>query len=313
VVVGAHVRGGGALADVVDRGVALGAEAVQIFTQSPRSWRPARHDAAAVAGFRERWASQQDAVQAVFCHASYLVNLATSDPELLARSEAALAANLQLATAMGADGLVLHVGSHRGSGLAGCMDQIVAALARALESAGDPPGGRGPCPILLENAAGAGGTVGRDFGELASILAALDAGDRVGVCLDTQHLWASGVDFGGPEEAEAVLDELEERIGLARLRCVHLNDSAVPRGANRDRHANLGQGSIGEERLAWLVGHPALARVPAVLEVPGEGQGPTAEQVALAKAVVREGQARWAARRPATRGRGGIEAKGGAA
>jgi deoxyribonuclease-4 len=303
VLVGAHVRGGGALADVVDRGRELGADAVQIFTQSPRSWRPARHDEAAVAAFRERWAAQ-DQVRAVFCHASYLVNLATSDPELLGRSVTCLAENLQVATAMGADGLVLHVGSHRGSGLAGVLDQIVGSLLSVLEGAGDPPAGRPACPVLLENAAGAGGTVGRDFGELAEILERLDAGNRVGVCLDTQHLWASGVDFSDARGTEAVLADLDDRIGLGRLGCLHLNDSAVPQGANRDRHANLGEGSIGRAGLAWLVGHPALDGVPAVLEVPGEGKGPTAAQVRVARELLAAGRAAWAEVRSGGPGKG---------
>ncbi len=289
VLVGAHVRGGGSLADVVARGIELDAEAIQIFTQSPRMWRASRHTPEAIDGFHEAMAAQ-DQVRQVFCHATYLVNLATADPELLDRSVACLTDNLRVATAMGADGLVLHVGSHRGAGMAERLDQVVATLASVLDTVDVPS--TGGCPILLENAAGAGGTVGRDIDELAAIMHRLDAGPRVGMCLDTQHLWASGVDFRTVEAADAVVRSIDDGIGLDRLRCVHLNDSAVPFGANRDRHANLGAGTIGTDGLASLLGHPALAALAAVLEVPGVGDGPTAEQVALAKQVVAEGIAR---------------------
>lgn len=289
--VGAHVRGGGALAEVVARGRELGAEAIQIFTQSPRMWRPSRHSPEAVAAFRDAWAAQQD-VRQVFCHATYLVNLATGDPDLLARSRQCLIDNLAVATAMGADGLVLHVGSHRGAGMEERLEQVVATLTEVLD--GVEPGDGGGCPILLENAAGAGGTVGRDVDELGRIMDRLDAGDRVGMCLDTQHLWASGVDFATPEAAAAVVESIDAAVGLVRLRCIHLNDSAVPFGANRDRHANLGAGTIGIEPLAVLLGHPALSHLAAVLEVPGDGGGPTAEQVVVAKRLVAEGQGRWA-------------------
>lgn len=287
--VGAHVRGGGPLAEVVGRGAALGAQAVQIFTQSPRMWRPSRHSPQSIDQLREAMAGQ-DQVQALFCHATYLVNLATADPELLARSKACLVDNFAVATAMGADGLVLHVGSHRGAGLAGCLDQVATSLAGTLDAVDPLPGGSS-CPILVENAAGAGGTIGRDLDELATIVERVGS-DRIGVCLDTQHLWASGVDFSTLEGADEVVARLDDGVGLDRLRCIHLNDSAVAFGANRDRHANIGAGTIGADGLAALLGHPDLQAVPAVLEVPGDGSGPTAEQVQLAKEVVANGVAR---------------------
>ena len=289
--VGAHVRGGGPLADTVARGRELGAEVIQVFTQSPRMWRPSRHTPAAIAAFREAMAAQ-DEVRAAFCHATYLVNLATADPGLLARSVECLVDNFRVATEMGAQGLVLHVGSHRGGGFEGCIGQVATALAEVLHAV--PPPDDGPaCPILLENAAGAGGTVGRDFEELAGILQRVSdpwgPGDRLGVCLDTQHLWASGIDFASVGAADRVVDGVDAVVGLDRLRCLHLNDSAVAFGANRGRHANLGSGTIGYAGLAALLGHPKLQGVPAVLEVPGDGSGPTAEQVARAKALVAMG------------------------
>ncbi len=325
------------MADTVERGREIGADAIQVFTQSPRMWRPSRHTPDAIASFRDVMAGQ-DEIQAVFCHATYLVNLATSDPALLTRSVECLVDNFRIATAMGAQGLVVHVGSHRGGGFEGCLDQVVTALAEVLRSV-PPPDDGAVCPILLENAAGAGGTVGRDFTELASILERVvdpwgpgpgrtdggvagadggvggaggagtgagrpgaaagggsggvgghaEEGDRLGVCLDTQHLWASGIDFASVEAADRVVDRIDEVVGLHRLRCLHLNDSAVGFGANRDRHANLGSGTIGDAGLAALLGHPKLQGMPAVLEVPGDGSGPTAAEVARGKALVLRG------------------------
>lgn len=308
--VGAQVRGGGPLAAVVARGIELGADAIQVFTQSPRMWRPSRHTPEAVDAFHRAMVGQRQ-VRQVFCHATYLVNLGTPDAELLERSRACLVDNLRVAQAMDADGLVLHVGSHLGAGVEGCLDQVADALASTLDAVPAAAGTRA-CPLLLENTAGAGGTIGRDFDELAAILDRVatrtgGAGERLGVCLDTQHLWASGVDFTTEAGADAVVARIDATVGLDRLRCIHLNDSAVPFGANRDRHANLGQGTIGTAGLAALLGHRALQHLAAILEVPGDGHGPTAAQVALAKATVAEGLARRAT------GGGAGPAAGGAA
>lgn len=283
---------------MVGRGIELGAAAIQVFTQSPRMWRASRHRPEAIEAFRATLAAQ-DQIRQVFCHATYLVNLGTPDTGLLARSTACLLDNLRAAQAMGADGLVLHVGSHLGAGMASCLDQVARALDDVLAAA-DVPAGQQPCPILLENTAGAGGTIGRDVAELAAVIDRVGGGDRLGVCLDTQHLWASGVDFSTIGGADAAVEQIGATVGLERLRCIHLNDSAVPLGANRDRHANLGEGTIGTEALGALLGHPALQHLAAVLEVPGTGDGPTAEQVALAATVVADGQARR--RSPAGRG-----------
>ena len=281
--IGAHVRAGGKLVPALERGAEIGAEVVQVFTQSPRAWKPTQYSPEVLAGYRAAQAVDPE-VSSTFCHATYLINLATADPELLARSRTCLIANLTVARGMGADGLVLHIGSHKGLGVEGCLPQVVGALAEALESAADPVTGEtSGCPILLENAAGAGGTMGRSFEELAAVLDLAGAGDAIGVCLDTQHLWASGVPFGTVAEADQVLSDFDAVIGLERLRCLHLNDSKVPFGANRDRHENIGDGSIGEAGLGALLGHPALQALPAILEVPGVGDGPRAEDIEAAR------------------------------
>jgi deoxyribonuclease IV len=283
--IGAHVRAGGKLVPALERGSEIGAEVVQIFTQSPRAWKPTQYAEEVLHEYRV--AQENSAhITATFCHATYLINLATDQPDLLERSRDCLAANLAVASGLGASGLVLHVGSHKGSGLAECVPQVVAALLDTL----DGRLGTG-CPILLENAAGAGGTVGRSFDELATILDAAGTSHaaQLGVCLDTQHLWASGISYTSVEEADRVVAQFDAVIGLDRLRCLHLNDSKVGLGENRDRHANIGEGTIGAPALGALISHPALVDLPAILEVPGDGDGARASDVAAARAALELG------------------------
>jgi deoxyribonuclease-4 len=276
--IGAHVRAGGTLIPALQRGVEIGAQVVQVFTQSPRAWKPTQYAEVVLDEYRRAQAECAEITE-TFCHATYLINLATDQPDLLQRSKACLDANLAVATGMGASGLVLHVGSHKGTGLARCVPQVVDALLGALDT--QPAGG---CPILLENAAGTGGTVGRSFEELATLLDAAgnECSDRLGVCLDSQHLWASGISFTSVEEADHVVADFDAVIGLERLRCLHLNDSKIAFGENKDRHENIGHGTIGAPALGFLISHPALVGLPAILEVPGEGDGARAADVAAA-------------------------------
>jgi deoxyribonuclease IV len=286
--IGAHVRAGGKLVPALERGAEIGAEVVQIFTQSPRAWKPTQYADEVLYEYRVA-EENSPVITETFCHATYLINLASDQPDLLQRSVDCLAANLATSTGMGASGLVLHVGSHKGSGFAECLPQVVDALGGVLERFdGRSPGA---CPILLENAAGTGGTVGRSFGELAAILDAAGAAlaPRLGVCLDTQHLWASGTGYTSVEEADDVVADFDAVIGLDRLRCLHLNDSKVELGANRDRHANVGEGTIGALHLGLLLSHPALRELPAILEVPGDGDGARASDIAAAREAVQLG------------------------
>ena len=284
--IGAHVRGGGTLIPSLDAGVAIGATSIQVFVQSPRMWKPSQYAPAVLEAYRE---AQRDhpTITDTFCHATYLINLATSDPELYEKSVAALSHNVAVGRAMGASGVILHVGSHKGAGFAEVVDQVVRAFTRALDDAGAPT----ECPILIENAAGAGGTVGRSLEEIEALLEASGRDERLGVCLDTQHLFASGVDYATPSAARRLLKDVDRRIGIEQLRCLHLNDSKTAFGSNRDRHANIGEGEIGEAGLAALVGHPAVRELPLLLEVPGDGGGPRAEDVVAARSVVERGVA----------------------
>ena len=286
--IGAHVRGGGKLVPSLEAGVAIGATSIQIFTQSPRAWKPSQYAPEVLANFRSAMASHPS-VSSTFCHATYLINLASANPELYERSVICLINNLSVARGMASSGLVLHVGSHLGAGFDEALPQIAAGLQRALREADAAPNGTPDCPILIENAAGTGGTVGRSLDEIEAMIDACDRDERVGLCIDTQHLWASGVDYSTVAGTKKLVKEISDRIGIDRLKCLHLNDSKIELGGNRDRHANIDEGTIGSKGLAPLVGHPKIRNLPLLLEVPGEGDGPRAVDVKAAERVVTAG------------------------
>lgn len=278
---GAHVSSSGGIFKAIDRIEELGGDAVQVFTQSPRMWRPTAHAPEDLARFRERRA--EAGIGGVVCHALYLCNLAAPDDEIYGKSVAALQATTEVAVAIESEGVIFHPGSHLGAGLEAGLDRLGPALAQALELTSDRTW------LLLENTAGAGGTIGRSVEELAAIVDRLDGHPRLGVCLDTAHLFASGVDVGDPAALDATLEGLDRLVGLDRLRALHVNDSAAPLGSNRDRHASIGEGLIGE-RLGVFLSHPALQHLPAILETPGpEGHGPDAGELSRLRDLHRRG------------------------
>lgn len=299
--IGAHVRGGGKLIPSLEAGVEIGATSIQIFTQSPRMWKPSQYAPEVLAAFREAQAAHPT-ITDTFCHATYLINLASDDDELYEKSVATLTHNLSVGRGMASSGVVLHVGSHKGTGFEQALARVSDGLRRALEKAEHAPRGVADCPILIENAAGAGGTVGRSLEEIEAIIDALGGDERIGLCIDTQHLWASGVDYSSIAGTEKLVKEIRTRIGLERLRCFHLNDSKIELGGNRDRHANIDEGTIGTKGLAPLVGHPRLRDLPLILEVPGTGDGPRAEDVVAARKVVTKGVALYERAKAAKKG-----------
>jgi deoxyribonuclease-4 len=280
--IGAHVSSSGGIHTAIDRAEAIGAESVQVFTQSPRAWRPTSHDPANLVRFRER--REEAGIMGVLCHALYLINLASPDDEIYEKSGNALGTTLGVAVAIEADGVVFHVGSHMGAGLDVGLERIGLVLEELLEATSEKTW------LLMENTAGAGGTIGRSVDELALLFERLERHPHLGVCLDSCHLYASGCDVTDMAALDAVLDELDGKIGLDRLRALHVNDSKVPLGSNVDRHDNVGEGLMGEQ-LGVFLGHPKLQGLPAVLEVPGpDGHGPDASQIKKTKKL----HARWA-------------------
>ena len=275
--IGAHVSSSGGIDKAVGRAVEIGADSMQVFTQSPRTWRPTNHDPASFERFRER--RTEEGIGGVLCHALYLCNLAAPDDGVYTKSIAALSNTMEVATAIGADGVVFHVGSHLGSGFESGLARVVPALEQVLELTSDETW------LLIENSAGAGGTIGRSIAEIATLHERLDRHPRLGVCLDSCHLYVSGIDVTDPAALDATLDELDRSIGLDRLRALHVNDSAAPVGSNRDRHANIGEGVLGE-RLGVFLGNARLQALPALLETAGpDNKGPDANEVRKAKEI----------------------------
>ncbi len=292
---GAHVSTSGGIHTAIDRIDAIGGDCVQIFTQSPRTWRPTNHDPANFERFKERRA--EAGIGGALCHALYLINLASPNDEIYEKSVASLEKTMDVACAIEADGVVFHVGSHQGAGFEVGLKRAVPALRKALEHCSETTW------LLIENAAGAGSTIGRSIEELAALYDALGAHERLGICLDSCHLYVSGYDVTKRKELDRVLAEVKDRIGLDRLRALHVNDSKSPLGSNSDRHDNIGEGLLGEE-LGVFLSHPKLQGLPAYLEVPGtDGHGPDAEQVRKlkelhARAITRKKQRGGSGRRP---------------
>lgn len=258
-----------------ERGVEWGCDAIQIFHQNPRMWRPTAWKDDDIAAFRERLA--EGPVRAVAIHAVYLINCASKDEEIRSKSLASLVHALRLGDAIGAAGVVLHPGSQVKEPYEDSMKRVGEALRHALAESEH-------CPLLLENTAGAGGTLGRSFEELARLLELGGGDERLGVCLDCCHMLASGFDIGTREKLGAVVDDCVRVVGLERVRCLHVNDSQVPLGANRDRHANLPEGELGEEGLAAFLSEPRFEGLPALIETPGpDGKGPGPQQVGVAR------------------------------
>ncbi len=273
--IGAHLSSAGGLDKAVERAEAVGAESLQVFTQSPRTWRPTNHDPASFDRFRER--RTEVGLAGVLCHALYLCNFAAPDDDVYEKSVAALLNTMQVACAIGADGVVFHVGSHLGSGFEAGLERVVPAMEQVLELCSDETW------LLMENSAGTGGTIGRSIEELATLHERLGRHPRLGVCLDSCHLYASGVDVTDPVLLDGLLDELDSSIGLDRLRALHVNDSEARLGSNRDRHANILEGLLGE-RLGVFLGNARLQGLPAVLEVAGpDKKGPDEHEIRKAK------------------------------
>ena len=271
---GAHVSSAGGISNAIDRAAEIGCDAVQVFTQSPRMWRPTAHTEEQVKRFREL--REGTGIASVVCHALYLVNLASPDADLHAKSITALRATLETADAIDAEAVVFHPGSHLGAGMEAGLGRVVRALRGLLELTTDR------LWLLVENCAGAGGTIGRSLDELEAIVDGLDRHPRLGLCLDSCHWWASGVDVTKPAALDEAVMELDRRIGLDRLRCLHVNDAASKLGSNVDRHASMGRGLMGS-KLSVFLAHPAFQALPAILETsaPGAHEIDAAEVEAL--------------------------------
>ncbi len=279
--IGAHVSTGGGLTKALERGEQLGCDSIQVFNQSPRMWRPTRYSADDFASFRE--AMGESRVDAVIIHAVYLINCATKDRELRRKSLASLTHALRVGDGIGAAGVVLHPGAQKGEPLGPSIRRAAKVIASALKESDR-------CPLLLEQTAGHRGLLGRDFDQTAELIERAGGGKRLGLCLDSCHLFVQGYEITDAAHLGAVLDEADAKLGLERLGAVHVNDAAAPLGSCRDRHANIGKGEMGREGLAAFLSEPRFEGLPATLETPGpKKKGPDRKEVATARRLRKAG------------------------
>ena len=279
--IGAHVSTSGGLVKAWERAAEMGCDAMQIFNQSPRMWRPTQYKDKDIAEFRARMADGP--IRSVVIHAVYLINAASKDPEIRGKSLTSLAHALRVGDAIGADGVVFHPGSTVGEEHGEALERVGDAIRQVLGESEE-------CPLLLEDTAGAGNTLGRDFAELARLIELGGSGERLGVCLDCCHMFASGYDIRTADKLAHVVDDCVSAVGLERIRCLHVNDSATPLGSNRDRHALLPDGELGPRGLGAFLSEPRFEELPALLEG-GSGQGANAEQIKIARDLRKKGLA----------------------
>jgi len=263
---GAHLGIANGLAQSVRDARGIGCESLQIFSKSPQMW--AGPAIAPTAAEEFRAAVRAEGLRGTAVHHGYLANLGSPKPEMLARSRAAFADELGRAELLGVDGLIFHPGAHLGSGVPAGLKTLEESLRSAIATAPD-----GRVRILLENAAGQGTTLGATFEELAEVLDAVNEPRRLGVALDSCHLFASGFDFRTPEGYGAMVDRLEATVGAKRVFAFHLNDAKAPAGSHLDRHENIGAGEIGTAGFRLLLNDRRWATVPGFLETPLDDRG----------------------------------------
>jgi deoxyribonuclease-4 len=279
--IGAHVSTAGGLVEAHGRGVERGCKAIQVFNQSPRQWRPTRWKPDDVAAFLELM--KDGPIESITIHAVYLINPATKDRDMRHKSAASLIHALRMGDEIGADGVVLHPGSTVGEPHDEALPRVGDMLRHAL-------GESDSCRLLLENTAGAGNTLGRSFEELSDLIDLAGGDKRIGLCLDSCHMLASGFDIDTADKLTDVIDDYVRVLGLRRLRCLHLNDSLTPLGSNRDRHAPPGDGKLGARGCAAFLSEPRFEKLPVLFEGPGvEGHAPAKADVDRMKELRRSG------------------------
>lgn len=275
--IGAHVSASGGLSAAISAGDSISADVIQFFIGSPRMWKISERPPTERLSFKQAM-GEAKTVRGAVTHASYLINLATTDPVLYAKSKSLLLHTVLVANELDLDGVVLHTGSHKGAGMAQVYPQICAAF----EEVRDLLTGR--TRLFIENTAGAGDTVGSTVDELSLLIDGVSNSEKFGICIDTQHLFASGYALNDEAVAHNLGEDLMAR--FTSIECVHLNDSKVALGKKTDRHENLGEGFIGREALKGFLSHPVFATASVILEVPGDGKGPRRVDVESARALL---------------------------
>ncbi|MHB1001786.1 MAG: deoxyribonuclease IV [Armatimonadota bacterium] len=258
--IGAHVRLGKGLLNAVELAEKAGCETMQIFAANPNAWTSRSIDPSTADEFHRR--TLDAGIGPVCIHTPYLLNLASPVEDNYSKSTTALVDSIQRAEVLHADFVVTHIGSHRGTSFEDSLSRIESAVRSAVCETGN-------AVLLLENSSGSGDSVGAKFEELSAILSRLsDCRSKVGICLDTAHLWGAGYDLSDPDSINGVVSDFDSIVGLSWLKLLHLNDTKVPLGSRKDRHANIGTGSIGEDGFNVLLHHPALADLAGIIETP---------------------------------------------
>lgn len=273
--IGAHISTSGGLPNAVDRAVEMGAEAMQIFISSPRSWSFKAIPESTQQEFRDKLNKAN--ITSLFFHGVYLISLASQSKENLSKSINVLTSYMQSAEGLGANGVVFHTGSHRGVGFDAVFKQAVEAIEQVLSNS--------PKDVLLiiENSAGMGDHICSSFKEIGKLTKAVSS-PQLKVCLDTQHLFAAGHEITDPQKLDSVMQEFDTYIGLSNLAAVHANDSKTPFASSVDRHENIGEGHIGLDGFRTIMSNKAFDEIPFLLEVPGfEGNGPDRANIDLLK------------------------------
>jgi deoxyribonuclease IV len=281
VLIGAHVSTGGGLLTAIERAEQRNCDAIQVFNQSPRMWRPTRYSDEDFAAFRE--AMEASRVQVAAIHSIYLINPAAKDKEMRKKSLQSLTHALRVGDGIGALGVVVHPGALKDDTRANARKRAIALVKEALAETES-------CPIIYENTAGSPQLLGLDFDETAELIEKTGGPKRLGLCIDTCHLHATGYDVRTPEGVAELVDEIDAKVGLDQLKLLHVNDSRDERGSNRDRHTALGKGEIGRKGMRAFLGEPRFQGLPAVFEGPGlEGHAPAKEDVQVMRRLWREG------------------------
>jgi deoxyribonuclease IV len=278
--IGAHVSTGGGLARAIERAEERLCDAIQVFNQSPRMWRPTRYSEDDFAAFRKTMEASR--VEVVAVHMIYLINPAAKDNEMRKKSLESLTHALRVGDGIGALGVVVHPGALKDDTRTNARKRAISLIKEALARSEK-------CPIIYENTAGSPQLLGLDFDETAELIDKTGGPKRLGLCIDSCHLHATGYDLGSREGLKELVDEIDSKVGLEQLKLLHVNDSRDERGSNRDRHTAIGKGKIGRKGIRTFLGEPRFQRLPAVFEGPGLGGGsPIKEDVQLMRRLWRE-------------------------
>lgn len=264
--IGLHVSSSGGVEQAPARAAAEGGEALQIFAGSPRMWRKTIYTEEQGKEFRAQM--KEHGLKQAYVHVMYLTSYGTPDDEHRAKSIDAYITALKNCGTLGCEGAITHLGSHKGNGFEEALPRIRESLLSVLRS-------DTTAKVILENSAGAGGNIGNSFEELARIIDACGGHARLGICLDTAHVFTAGYDIRSLEAWERTLKQFDHTIGLDRLNVLHLNDSKADLGSHKDRHENIGDGYIGSEAFSAIINDSRLAHTAGILEVPGlDNKGP---------------------------------------